>query len=240
MDTRFPPDAILLAAGLGTRLRPLTLKRPKPLVPVGGRSLIERVIAPLVAEGVAHFAVNTHYLAEQMDAVVAALPGRFPGRRFVLSSEKDGLLDTGGGAKQALDLIDTDPVLIANTDAFWLSDEDAPIVRMSARLNEYPQAVVLLCAHPGQSFGFRRSHDFCLDPKGAITPDSGLPVIFAGLTLLGRHWFDETPDGSFSMNRVFERALNEDRLKGVLLNARWFHIGDPAALDEADTALGNG
>jgi MurNAc alpha-1-phosphate uridylyltransferase len=240
MSTRFPPDAIVLAAGLGTRLLPLTIERPKPLVPVAGLPLIERVIAPLVAEGVTNFAINTHYLADQMASAVAALPGRFPGRRFALSSEADGLLDTGGGARRALGLITSDPVLIANSDAFWQSREDAPIERMLARLTENPGAIVLLCAHPARSSGFRRSHDFCLDPLGRITGDSGLPVIFTGLTLLDRDWFEGTPNGPFSMNAIFERALAADRLLGVLLNARWFHIGDPVARDEAESVLRDG
>jgi N-acetyl-alpha-D-muramate 1-phosphate uridylyltransferase len=237
MNTRFPPDAILLAAGLGTRLRPLTLDRPKPLVPVAGLPLIEWVIAPFAAEGVVHFAVNAHYLADQMEAAVAGLPARFPKQRFTLSREDEELLDTGGGTKAALAHIDTDPVLVANTDAFWRTGEDAPLKRMAARQHEDPGSIVLLCADPARSLGFRRSHDFYLDPAGAITGNPGLPVIYAGVALFHRAWFAETPEGPFSMNRVFQRAFGQQKLFGVLLDAVWFHIGDPAARDEAERAL---
>lgn len=240
MDPRFPPDAILLAAGLGTRLKPLTDTRPKPLVPVLGASLIERVVTPLVAEGVTRFAVNAHYRAEQMEAAVTALPLRFPGCGFALSHEAGGLLGTGGGARQALDLIDSDPVLVANTDAFWRVGADRPLARLAARFWRDPAAIVLLCAHPARSHGFRLSHDFCLDPRGTITADSGLPVIYAGLALIGRAWFAEAPAGAFSMNLLFERARATARLAGVLLDAEWFHIGDPAARDEAERALREG
>lgn len=240
MKTRFPPDAILLGAGLGTRLRPLTETRPKPLVPVAGLPLIERVIAPLVAEGVTRFAVNAHHHAEQMAAAVSALPMRFPGCGFALSEERAQLLDTGGGAKKALDLTQSDPVLVANTDAFWRREDDAPLARMAARMDGDPEAIVLLCAHPARSHGFRRSHDFCLDPRGAITLDTGLPVIFAGLTLVGRHWFADAPDTPFSLIRLWKRAQDDGRLRGVLLDAPWFHVGDPQALAEAETALRGG
>ncbi|MBU1174171.1 MAG: nucleotidyltransferase family protein [Alphaproteobacteria bacterium] len=237
MTIRFPPDAILLAAGLGTRLRPLTGTRPKPLVAVAGQPLIERVVAPLAGEGLTRFAVNAHYLADQMAAAVDALPLRFPGCRFSLSREDEVMLGTGGGARAALPLIETDPVLVANTDAFWRPADDRPLARMAARFDADPDSVVLLCAHPACALGFRRSHDFCLDPKSAITKDSGLPVIYAGVVLLGRVWFAGRPDGPFSMNRIFEAALEQDRLRGVLLDAEWFHIGDPEARDAAERRL---
>lgn len=237
MNARFPPDAILLAAGLGTRMRPLTETRPKPLITVAGLPLIERVIAPLVSEGVSQFAINAHYLAGQMEAAIDALPLRFPGRRFRLSREDDELLGTGGGARAALGNVAGDPVLVVNTDAFWRAADDAPLKRMAERFDTAPDTVVLLCAHPARALGFRRSHDFCLDPRGAVTLDTGLPVIFAGVTLLGRSAFDGMPDGPFAMNRIFDRALDAGKLKGVLLNADWFHIGDPAAKDEAERRL---
>lgn len=240
MDTRFPPDAILLAAGLGKRLKPLTDTQPKPLVSVAGLPLIERVIAPLVAEGVTRFAVNAHYRAEQMAAAVETLPVRFPGCDFAFSHEEDEALGTGGGARKALGLVRSDPVLVANTDAFWLAEEDAPLTRMAARFTEMPDAVVVLCAHPARSLGFRRSHDFCLDPSGRVTLDSGLPVIYAGQVLLGRQWFADAPPAPFSMLSILERAEQDGRLRGILLNASWFHVGDPAARDAAETVLKGG
>ncbi len=240
MTTRFPLDAILLAAGLGTRLRPLTLSRPKPLVPVAGVPLIERVIAGFAAEGVTRFAVNAHYLADQMETAVAALPTHFPGADFFVSRENGNLLDTGGGAKKALSLVESDPVLVANTDAFWQAGKDVPLRHMTARHDEKPDGIVLLCADPARALGFRRSHDFYLDPSGTITPDRGRPVIYAGVALLQRTWFSGTPEGPFSLNRIFEKALAGNRLYGVLLETDWYHIGDPDALAEAESLIGKG
>lgn len=237
MSTRFPTDAILLAAGLGTRLQPLTLTRPKPLVPVLGVFLLDRVISAFAAEGVTGFAINAHYHADQMQQAVSALPQRFPNCRFALSREDDGLLNTGGGAKKALGLIASDPVFVANTDAFWRAENDAPLARMSERLAARPDTIVLLCAHPARALGFRGSHDFCLDPRGTITLDTGLPVIYAGVALTARAAFATAPEGAFSMNLLFEEARAENRLQGILLNAPWYHVGDPEALSEAETVL---
>ena len=227
-DTARFPDVMLLAAGLGTRLRPVTETLPKPLVPVAGVPLIERIMANARAEGATRFVANAHYRADQLLAHFGGL--------LKVNREAE-LLGTGGGVKAALPMLHSDPFFVMNTDAFWPAGSDAPLQRMQARHAETDD-IVLLCVQPHRASGFGRSHDFCLDPMGRITLDYGAPVIYAGVALMGRSLFDETPDGAFSLNRLFEAALERESLKGVVLDAPWFHVGDPEALAAAERALG--
>ncbi|WP_297111577.1 nucleotidyltransferase family protein [uncultured Devosia sp.] len=221
------PDVMLLAAGLGTRLRPITETLPKPLVPVAGVPLIERIMANARAEGASRFVANAHYRADQLLAHFGGL---------LKVNREEVLLDTGGGVKAALPMLHSDPFLVMNTDAFWPLGSDAPLARMQQRYREDAD-IVLLCVQPGRASGFTRSHDFCLDPMGRITLDYGAPVIYGGVALMGRALFAETPDGPFSLNLLFERALERETLKGVVLDAPWFHVGDAAGLAAAERAL---
>jgi len=232
LDPRFRPDVMLLAAGLGTRLRPLTETTPKPLVRVAGAPLIDRVIAEAAAEGFSRFVVNLHHHAEQLRAHLAVQPAE---RRFRFSDEP-ALLGTGGGVKHALPLLETDPILVMNTDAFWPVGADAPLGRMLARFGVEAD-IVLLCAQPRRAHGFGRSHDFCLDPRGVVTRDFGQPVIYAGAALVVRGLVATEPAESFSLYRLFEAALDRGTLGGVVLDAPWFHVGDAAGLAAAETAL---
>ena len=218
---------MLLAAGLGTRLKPLTDTLPKPLVPVGGVPLIERVMANARAEGAKRFAANAHYRADQLLAHFGGL---------LKVNREEVLLDTGGGVKAALPMLHSDPFLVMNTDAFWPTGSDAPLGRMLQRYQD-SEDIVLLCVQPARASGFARSHDFCLDPMGRITLDYGAPVIYGGVALMGRSVFNDTPDGPFSLNLLFEAALERENLKGVVLDAPWFHVGDPAGLAAAEQAL---
>lgn len=226
-DTIRFPDVMLLAAGLGTRLRPITETIPKPLVPVAGVPLIERIVSNARAEGAKRFVANAHYRADQILAHFGGL---------IKVSREDELLGTGGGVKRALPMLHSDPILVMNTDAFWPAGSDTPLARMLARYNDDAE-IVLLCVHPRNSTGFARSHDFCLDPQGRITRDYGAPVIYGGVALLGKELFADTPDGPFSLNDLFEAALERETLMGVALNAPWFHVGDPQALADAESQL---
>lgn len=226
VQDRFP-DVMLLAAGLGTRLRPLTDTMPKPLVPVAGVPLIERVMANARAEGAKRFIANAHYRADQVLAHFGGL---------LKVSREDELLGTGGGVKRALPMLHSDPFFVMNTDAFWPLGSDTPLRRMVAR-HEHSEDIILLCIQPSRATGFARSHDFCLDPSGAVTLDYGAPVIYGGVALLGPGHFADTPDGRFSLLDLFDRARERERLKGVVLDAPWFHVGDPASLAAAERLL---
>lgn len=221
------PDVMLLAAGLGSRLRPITDTIPKPLVKVGGVPLIERIMGNARAEGATRFIANAHYRADQVLAHFGGL---------LKVSREDDLLGTGGGVKRALPMLASDPILVMNTDAFWPPGSDAPLGRMVARYGG-ARDIVLLCVHPRNATGFGRSHDFCLSPRGEITRDTGAPVIYAGVALLGKSLFAGTPDGAFPLTDLFEAALERETLHGVVLDAPWFHVGDPAALAEAERLL---
>lgn len=226
-EPRFP-DVMLLAAGLGTRLRPMTETVPKPLVPVHGVPLIERIMGNARAEGAKRFVANAHYRADQVLAHFGGL---------LKVSREDELLGTGGGVKRALPMLHSDPIFVMNTDAFWPEGQDRPLGRMIGRFEREDEAVVLLCVHPRQATGFDRSHDFCLDPLGQITRDYGAPVIYGGVALLGKSWFSAVPDEAFSLNEIFEAALEREALFGVALDADWYHVGDPRALAETERLL---
>ncbi|MEO5807699.1 nucleotidyltransferase family protein [Devosia sp.] len=222
------PDVMLLAAGLGKRMQPLTLTTPKPLIPVAGMPLIERAMFNARAEGAKRFIANTHYLAEQ---VIAHFAGG------IKISREETLLGIGGGIKQALPMLHADPFLVMNTDAFWPAGADAPMGRMIEKFDASGSDIVLLCVHPARATGFGRSHDFCLDPRGNITNDFGAPVIYGGVALLSKSIFAGTPDGPFSLYPLFEKALERGTLQGIALNAPWYHVGDPQGLALAEQAL---
>jgi len=224
------PDVMLLAAGLGRRMQPLTANRPKPLIEVAGARLIDRAIANARAEGARRFAVNAHHLAEQ---IVAHFAGHGD---FTVLAEPE-LLGTGGGVRNALPHLTGDPVLVMNTDAFWPARADRPLTRLLARHRELAADISLLCVHPIRATGFARSHDFCLDPTGRVTYDFGLPVIYAGVAVVERRVFDGAPEGAFSFYPLIEKALADGRLAGAPLDAPWFHVGDPQALAAAEAAL---
>lgn len=223
------PDVMLLAAGLGTRLRPLTESLPKPLVPVARTPLIERVIANARAEGAKRFVANAHYHADQVLAHFGGL---------LKVNREATLMGTGGGVKAALPMLHSDPFFVMNTDAFWPLGSDQPLARMLAR-HQDERDIVLLCIQPRRAHGFSRSHDFCLDPMGRITRDYGAPIIYGGVALLGKSLFEDTPDGPFPLNQLLEAALDDERLYGVVLDAPWFHVGDASGLAQAEAALGS-
>lgn len=233
---RFPPDVMLLAAGLGRRMLPLTQTRPKPLIEVAGRALIDRVIDGAWAEGLLRFVVNTHHHADQLQTHLRQFERLRPGISIAFSPEPE-LLETGGGLKAALPLLATDPIMVINTDTFFVPGTDTPYARMVESFAANQADIVLLCVHPRRAVGFRRSHDFCLSPRGEITNDTGAPVIYAGAALIARRLIEAAPDGKFSLTRLFDRALADEKLYGVALDAPWLHVGDPQALAEAEAAL---
>lgn len=233
---RFPPDVMLLAAGLGRRMLPLTQAMPKPLVEVSGKALVDYVIDVAWAEGLLTYVANAHHHADQVETHLRRLERLRPGFTVRFSREAE-LLDTGGGLKAALPLLRTDPVLVLNTDSFFLPGKDRPYARMVEVFERGNADLVLLCAHPRRALGFRRSHDFCLSPRGEITLDFGAPVIYAGAALIRRALVEAVPEARFSLYPLFETALASGRLAGVALDADWFHVGDIEAIAQTETAL---
>ncbi|HEY4199364.1 MAG TPA: nucleotidyltransferase family protein [Devosiaceae bacterium] len=237
MSDRFLPDVMLLAAGLGRRMLPLTETTPKPLLEVAGKPLLDRVVANAWAEGLTRFAINTHYLGPQVAAHARTLERRYAGITIKVSDESDQLLDTGGGLKRALPLLATDPVLVMNTDAFWPQGADAPLGRLTDLYGFKGAELALLCVQPRRASGMRHSHDFCLAPDAAITNDRGQPVLYAGVALISAAVVAAAPDGPFSLYRLMEEALERGTVHGLVLDAPWFHVGDPHGLAEAEARL---
>jgi N-acetyl-alpha-D-muramate 1-phosphate uridylyltransferase len=231
-----PKTAMVLAAGLGTRMRPLTDDRPKALVEVGGKALIDHVLDRLGAAGVERAVVNVHWFAERLEAHLAARTG---GPEIIISDERAELLETGGGLKKARGLLGDDPVFVANIDSVWIDRGDAlgDLIRLwdPARMD----AALLLARREG-SIGFEGDGDFFLEGDGRLTFRSdrpSAPFAYMGVHITKPGVVDDGPDGPFSLSTIWRRSAPEGRLYGCVLDGDWMHVGDPGARDEAEARL---
>jgi N-acetyl-alpha-D-muramate 1-phosphate uridylyltransferase len=228
--------AMVLAAGFGERMRPLTLRMPKPLVPLAGRPLIDHVLDRLAQAGVNTAVVNVHYLPEQLEAHLAARRGKAPD--IVISDERGVLLDTGGGAKKALPLLGRGPFFIHNADSVWSEGAAPALPRMLKLWNPATMDCLLLLAPVATSIGYGAKGDFSMTPDGRLERRGErqvVPFAFAGVSLCDERLFKDAPDGRFSLNRLWDRALAKGRLYGMRLDGTWMHVGTPEALAEAET-----
>lgn len=232
------PDAMLLAAGLGVRMRPLTFERPKALIAVAGKPLIDYAIDAALAEGCGRFVVNAHHKAEMIAAHIERLAGGLTDIGFAISDETDRLLDTGGGLRKALPLLNSDPVLALNTDTFWLPEGDRPLRRMVEAYGKGDADIVLLCVAPDRASGFRKGADYLIGADGLLSKWEGRPVVYAGAALISRTLAASGPDVPFSLYRHFVTAREAGRLRGVMIETAWFHVGDPQALTRTEQDIG--
>lgn len=219
-----------MAAGLGTRMRPLTNDRPKPLVEIAGKPMIDHVIAALARAGVEHAVVNVHYLPEQ---IVAHLGAESQGVQVSISDESDLLLETGGGLVKAAPMIATDAFYCVNSDNIWTEDGAAALTRLAAAWDaERMDALLLLIPH-ARAHNHRGKGDFAMDEAARLTrrgqADSA-PYIFTGVQILHRRLLDGAPDGPFSTNLLWDRALASGRLFGLEHRGHWFDVGTPEAI----------
>jgi len=222
-----PRSAMVLAAGLGTRLRPVTNTVPKPLIEINGRSLLDHAIDRLVLAGVEHVVVNVHYKA----AMVAALLARRDHPRIEISQEAE-LLDTGGGVARALPLLG-DVFFVVNADVFWLDSKDYALLRLAAALEPAHMDAVLLLQRTVTAVGYEGNGDYFLDPLGRPRrrrEREVAPYLFAGIQLLHRRLFDGFSDRVFSLVRLFDRAEEAGRLHAIVHDGEWYHIGTPEGL----------
>lgn len=230
--------AMVLAAGYGARMRPLTERMPKPLVPLAGRALIDHVLDRLADAGVETAIVNVHYLPEQLEAHMQARAGRGP--KTIISDEREVLLDTGGGAKKALPQLGAGPFFIHNSDSAW-SEGAVPALPNMLRLWDASKMDCLLLLAPlSTSLGYSARGDFDMTPDGHLTrrgERSAVPFAFAGVSLCEAKLFEDAPEGPFSLNLLWDQALAKGRLYGVRLDGRWMHVGTPEALEEAEASL---
>jgi MurNAc alpha-1-phosphate uridylyltransferase len=228
--------AMVLAAGLGQRMRPLTADTPKPLVPVAGRTLLGRVLDRLAGGGIEHAVVNVHYLGEQIIEAVADRTSP----TVKISDEREQLLDTGGGVARALPLLGEQPFFVQNSDSIWIEGPENNLARMRRYWDAERMDCMLLLAMTTTSTGYDGRGDFSMDSEGLISrrdETSVVPFVFTGVSIAHPRLFDNTPDGPFSMNLVWDRAIQAGRLHGLRLEGKWMHVGSPLGLAEAETAL---
>ncbi len=227
--------AMVLAAGLGTRLRPVTETLPKPLVEIDGRALIDHVLDRLDAAGIKEVVVNTHHLADQVEK---HLEGR-SSPEIRLSPEKE-LLKTGGGVAKALGMLGDQPFFVVNVDALWLNGPFDALERMTATWDDGRMDGLLMLHSTVDAYGYRGIGDFCADGNGLLTrrPEREVsPWVFAGIQILHPRLFADTPDGVFSLNVLYDKVIEEKRLYGAVHDGEWFDVGTPEGLEEAENYM---
>jgi MurNAc alpha-1-phosphate uridylyltransferase len=229
--------AMVLSAGLGTRMAPAnggTL--PKPLVQLGGKALIDHVLDRHVEAGIERAVVNVHHKA---DLIEAHLKGRrVP--RIELSDERDRLLDTGGGVKHALPRLGPGPFLIHNSDSVWIEGVGSNLVRLFDAWDDASMDCLMLLAVASQSLGYQGRGDFAFEADGRIrrrVEQEIVPFAFTGVSLAHPRLFDDSPDGAFSLNVVWDRAIAAGRAFGLRMEGTWMHVGTPDALAQAEQRL---
>lgn len=228
--------AMVLAAGLGQRMRPITDTLPKPLVAIGGKAMLDHALDRLAEAGVEEAVVNVHHLAGQIERHLAgrARP------RVTISDERALLLETGGGVKKALPLLGDAPFFHLNSDSLWTEPGRSNIAAMAAGWNADAMDILLLLARREESVGFNGAGDFFRDADGHLArrgAAASAPYIYAGVAILKPELFADTPEGSFSLNLLFDRAIVRRRLFGVVLEGRWLHVGTPEAIAPAEAAF---
>ena len=228
--------AMVMAAGLGTRMRPLTDDRPKALVTVAGKALIDHVLDRLADAGVEQAVVNVHWFADRLESHLAA---RGRGPDILISDDRAELLETGGGLKKARPLLGDDPVFVANIDSVWIDRGDALSDLIRLWDPERMDAALLLARREG-SIGFEGGGDFFLGDDGALTfrgEAASAPYAYMGVHITRPDYADAGPDGPFSLSPLWRASAAEGRLFGCVLDGDWMHVGDPQARDEAEARL---
>ena len=228
--------AMLLAAGLGTRMKPLTDTRPKPLIEVGGRTLVDRVLDKLATQGVTRAVGNVHHFADQMTAHLS----KRKDIEIVISDERALLLETGGGVIKALPLLGDDPFFVVNTDVTWATPGDATFRRMADAYNPGTMDALLLLADMGETLGFRGAGDFFLAHDGQLIrrgDKPAAPYVFAGTHITRADLLRSYKPEPFSANVYWNAMGRAGRLYGTVMAPFWMHVGDPAGRDEAEARL---
>ena len=229
--------AFVLAAGLGKRMRPVTATVPKPLVEVAGRALIDHALDRAAEGGIETAVVNVHWLADLLEGHLAHRTGA---PRIVLSDERDALLETGGGVRKALAHFEGEPFVVFNSDSFWLEGPRPNLNRLIEAWNPETTDILLLVAPTATSLGYDGAGDFDMEPDGRLSwrgEREVAPFIYAGVAILKPELFADTPEGSFSLTLLFDRAIKRNRLQGLRLDGQWLHVGTPEAIEAAEARV---
>ena len=231
-----PRCAMILAAGLGTRMKPLTDTMPKPLVPVGGKPLINHVLDRLAAVGVETAVVNVHHFADQIEQHLK--PRRAP--KIVISDKRAAVLGTGGGVVKALPLLGPAPFFHVNSDTLWIDGVKPNLERLAAAFRPDRMDALLLLAPTATSVGYTGRGDFSMATDGKLRRRGErdvVPFVYAGIAILSPALFKDTPVGAFSLTQLFDRAIEQERLFGLRLEGVWMHVGTPEAVAQAERAI---
>ncbi len=231
-----PTRAMVLAAGLGQRMRPITDTLPKPLVTIGGKAMLDHALDRLAAVGVTHAVVNVHHLADQIEAHLA---GR-QAPAITISDEREALLETGGGLAKALPLLGPDPFFHLNSDSLWIEPGASNLARMVEAWNPESMDALLLLAARETSVGYDGAGDFLCDAAGRLArrPSGGeAPFVYAGVAILHPNTMAGRPVAKWSLNRVFDDLIAAGRLHGLALEGQWLHVGTPEAIPEAERRI---
>jgi MurNAc alpha-1-phosphate uridylyltransferase len=231
-----PKRAMVLAAGLGTRMRAFNGRIPKPLVKVGGKALIDYVLDRLAEQGVECAVVNVHHLADQIERHLAQR--QHP--QIVISDERNELLGTGGGVVKALPKLGAEPFFHVNSDTIWIDGVKPNLGRLAAAFNPARMDALLLLAPAASSIGYSGRGDFLMASDGRLARRGErevVPFVYAGAAILTPSFFAGAPAGAFSMSPLFDRAAEAERLCGLRLDGVWMHVGTPDAVKAAEEAI---
>ena len=227
---------MVLSAGLGTRMRPLTEKMPKPLVEVGGKALIDHVLDRLSEAGVERAVVNVHHFAEQIERRLAARPKP----KITISDERGLLLGTGGAVVKALPELGPAPFFHINSDSIWIDGVQPNLARLAESFDPAAMDALLLLAPTTGSIGYAGRGDFAMAPDGRLRRRAErevAPFVFAGAAILSPALFKDAPQGEFPLPLLFDRAAEQGRLFGLRLEGLWMHVGTPDAIALAEKAI---
>lgn len=226
-----------LAAGLGTRMRPLTNDRPKALVEVGGKALVDWALDRFAATGVERAVVNVHHFADSMEQHLAGWSGQ---PAVTISDERDEVLETGGGVAKALPLLGSDPIFISNIDAIWVDEGERELDRMRAAWNSDEMDVLLLLAPLERTLGFDGAGDFYLGEDCRLDwrgDRPSAPYAYAGVQIHNPQIMSGRPVARYSMTEIWRELIPQGRVRGLPMNAFWMHVGDPEARAQAEARL---
>ncbi len=227
---------MILAAGLGLRMRPVTNRMPKPLVPVAGKPLLDHVLDKLADGGVGQAVVNVHYLPDQ---IIAHLAGRAR-PRIAISDEREVVLGTGGGVVKALPLLGDAPFFHLNADTLWIDGAQPNLARLAEAFDPARMDILLLMAPTVGSIGYTGNGDYAMLPDGALRKrreHQVAPFVYAGVAIIWPAVFRDAPAGEFSLTEIFDRANAQERLFGLRLDGVWMHVGTPEAVAAAEQAF---
>ena len=232
-----PDTAMVMAAGLGKRMRPLTATRPKPLVEVNGKALIDHVFDRLRAAGVTKAVVNVHYLPDALEAHLKARAGELDIR---ISDEREQLLETGGGLVRAAPMIDSDPFFAINSDNYWIDGPSDTLRLLASHWDEAAMDALLLLVPHARARNHHGIGDFHMDRFGRLRRRGRsrvAPYVFTGIQLVSKRLLRDAPDGAFSTNILWDRAIAEGRCFGAVHQGLWFDVGTPASVRATELAL---